>query len=163
MDTQETLRQEADGAGGLREQAAEEARSRLADHLDPDEPTSSLEDMRVSRDPETGQAEAKKVRTLWEGHVIRFLPMTYRDRNKYRLDQRGLIELEDSERVEFLSEHVVEPEGFAELETAEDLNQFGWTTIDDLLMTIQLFSRDRRRDDLPRPVSENGGKADPGA
>lgn len=152
------LRREAESTGGgLAEDAVKRARGELAENLEPDEPVSSLEDMRVSRNGD-GDLEPKKVRTLWERNVIRFRPMTYRDRNKYRLDQRGLIALSDEERVEFLAEHVVEPEGFAEMESPEDLEDFGWTTIDDLLLTIQLFSRDRRRDQIPRPVRDGGGK-----
>lgn len=148
-----SLRERGDGAGPPEDPE---------DKLDPDGPVTSLDDMRVSRDRD-GRLEPRKVETLWEGNVIRFLPMTYGDRNKYRLDVRGVTELDDEERAEFLSEHLLDEDGDLVDLSAEDLQDFGWTTIDDVLNTIGFFSRDRRRDRLPRPVPDDGGKADPGA
>jgi len=121
----------------------------LEDATDPSGPLASLDDMRVTRD-DSGRIEPMRRRTVWESHVIEFRPLTYRDRNRYRLDQRGLLELDDEERLELLRLKVIRPD----FSGVDSLDDFGWTTIDDILTTIQLFSRDRRRKDLPRPLAD---------
>ena len=148
--------QEAMPEGLKSEVAADQVVQAIAAYIRPEGEIASLDDMRVTRDG-AGRVEPMRRLTLWENHVVTFRPLTYRDRNKYRLDDRGLLQLEDEERLEFLQEHMVKP-SFEDVASLED---FGWTTVDDLLLTIQLFSRDRKRKELPRPMGEeeSGGKA----
>lgn len=136
---------------------AESARDQpdLGERIKPEsgEETATLDDFAVTRDPETDAIEPLKAKTPYHGLVVRVRPLTYRDQRKYGLEDRGLLLLEHDERLEFLREHVVEPD----LSEIDDLEDLRYGVVEDVLLTIAALSRDRRWAMMPEPVEDGAG------
>ena len=120
----------------------------MATEEKPFEPV-TLDDLRVVRD-ESGKVIPLEVYTPMEGNGIRMLPLTVRDRLKYKLrveDNKRVSDYPISFKYKLIVNHIVDPD-LSDMTQDEMVEQFGYTTIDDLAAAVLMYSRDLFRQPL---------------
>lgn len=122
-----------------------------------DEEPASLADVQVTR--KDGELQPIRVRTLFEGAVIEFLPITWGDRKRFPLRDKGVEQFTDEERLELVRAKLVRPD-LSELSLEEIAETVDWNFIDDCATAIVANSRFRLRRQLPEIRETDLGKAE---
>jgi hypothetical protein len=124
-----------------------------------------LDDLRIVRDDD-GKVHPLDVLTPLEATPVRLRPLTYADRQRYKLqltqDDMTAADIPITTKYEMIRRHIVEP-SFDGVTRDDLVRDFGWTTIDDLVTAVMMYSRDAFRRPLLKleARNENGaqGKA----
>jgi hypothetical protein len=115
-----------------------------------------LDDLFITRDDE-GEIVTLAVETITFGRKVGIKPMTLGQSMSYPDRAKSVAEFEPEEKARLIREHVVEPDcsGLTDDQIIEGMDPM---TVDDLVMTISLYSGPKRKEAEAAAKKKKGTK-----